>query len=187
LRKAFHIVKALFFYMESSKSSDMSVKELLLKYARFNQWAHKKLLDRISTLTTEQQHETIPSSFDSLYKTVFHVWGAETLWLGRLNLKPVTITGDPLDQSMEKLSEALEKTDQLWLDWIASKEDHELTEKIHYKNKAGQSFQQSYDLLLHHIFNHSTYHNGQLVTMLRALGMDTIPGTDFVTWTYLPA
>jgi uncharacterized damage-inducible protein DinB len=37
-----------------------------------------------------------------------------------------------------------------------------------------------------HIFNHNTYHNGQLVTMLRALGVVTIPATDFIVWTRLP-
>ena len=160
----------------------MLTNELLFKYARYNQWAHKRLLDLINTLTTEQQHAIIPSSFDSLYKTVFHIWSAESLWLGRLNLAPIKITGDPFGESMEKLSEALEAVDQLWADWFASKEDFQLSQKIHYTNMAGQSFHEPYDLLLTHIFNHNTYHNGQLVTMLRALGRDKIPSTDFVAW-----
>jgi uncharacterized damage-inducible protein DinB len=165
----------------------MVVKELLLNYARFNHWAHIRLLDLIGTLSEEQQHAIIPSSFDSLYKTVFHVWGAESLWLGRLNQAPITITGDPFNESMEKLSTALETVDQLWVEWVASKEDDQLVKKLHYHNKAGLAFYQSYDLLLQHIFNHSTYHNGQMVTMLRALGITNIPATDFVAWTFLPA
>jgi uncharacterized damage-inducible protein DinB len=163
----------------------MTVRELLQNYARFNKWAHKRLLDLISTLNSEQQHAIIPSSFDSLYKTVFHVWGAESLWLGRLNLAPITITGDPFNESMEKLSEALEAIDQLWVEWVNSKDDDQLSEKLHYHNKAGLPFYQSYDLLLQHIFNHSTYHNGQLVTMLRTLGVKNLPSTDFVAWTFL--
>jgi uncharacterized damage-inducible protein DinB len=165
----------------------MIVRELLQNYARFNQWAHKRLLDLIHTLTNEQQHNIIPSSFDSLYKTVFHVWGAESLWLGRLNLAPITITGDPFNESMEKLSEALEAIDRLWVEWVESRSDEQLVQKLNYHNKAGIPFTQSYDLLLHHIFNHSTYHNGQLVTMLRALGVQNIPATDFVAWTFLQA
>jgi uncharacterized damage-inducible protein DinB len=161
------------------------VKELLLQYARYNQWAHKKLLDLINALTAEQQHATIPSSFDSLYKTVFHIWGAESLWLGRLKKEPVKISGDPFNKSMENLSKALEIVDHQWVNWFASKDDTQLAEKIHYSNLAGQAFSQSYDLLLLHIFNHNTYHNGQLVTMLRALIVEKIPSTDFVTWTRL--
>ena len=164
----------------------MTVRDLLFRYAQSNHWAHKRLLDLICGLSPEQQHMTIPSSFDSLYKTVFHVWGAESLWLGRLNQAPINITGDPFNGSMDNLSKALESTDQQWVDWFASKDDRILTEILHYKNKAGLPFQQSYDLLLQHVFNHNTYHNGQLVTMLRALGIDKIPSTDFVAWTLLP-
>ena len=163
----------------------MLVKELLLRYARYNQWAHKRLLNLISTLTAEQQHETIPSSFDSLYKTVFHIWGAESLWLGRLNKETIQISDDPFSGSMENLSGGVEAVDQQWIDWFATKKDSQLTEKIHYTNLAGQAFYQPYDLLLLHIFNHNTYHNGQLVTMLRALGVDKIPSTDFIAWTRL--
>ena len=65
----------------------MGVKEMLQNYARFNQWAHERLLDAIGGLSADQHHAIVPSSFDSLYKTVFHVWGAESLWLGRLNLR----------------------------------------------------------------------------------------------------
>jgi uncharacterized damage-inducible protein DinB len=162
----------------------MDVKEMLQKYARFNQWAHEKLLDAIGTLSADQQHAIIPSSFDSLYKTVFHVWGAESLWLGRLNLVPIKITGDPFNESMEKLSNALKAVDQLWVEWVESRNDKQLVQKLNYHNKAGVPFTQSYDLLLHHIFNHSTYHNGQLVTMLRALGVQNIPATDFIAWTF---
>jgi uncharacterized damage-inducible protein DinB len=162
----------------------MVVKELLKNYARYNQWAHKRLFDVIGTLSSEQQHAIIPSSFNSLYKTVFHVWGAERLWLGRLNQEPITITGDPFNESMQPLSTALEAVDQLWIEWVDAKDDHQLTQILHYHNTAGQPFYQSYDLLLHHIFNHSTYHNGQLVTMLRALGVQTIPATDFSAWTF---
>jgi uncharacterized damage-inducible protein DinB len=163
----------------------MPVNELLFKYARYSQWAHKRLLDLINTLTAEQQHATIASSFDSLYKTVFHIWGAESLWLGRLNQQPVKISGDPFNGSMEKLSRALETVDQQWVDWFVSKEEIQLTQKIHYSNLAGLPFHEPYDLLLTHIFNHNTYHNGQLVTMLRALSIDKIPATDFVAWVRL--
>jgi uncharacterized damage-inducible protein DinB len=160
----------------------MLVGELLFKYSLYNQWAHKRLLELINTLGVEQQHKTIPSSFDSLYKTVFHIWSAESLWLGRLNLSSIKISGDPFNESMEKLSDALEAVDQQWVDWFAAKQDFQLTKEIQYTNLAGQSFHQPYDLLLAHIFNHSTYHNGQLVTMLRALSLDKIPSTDFIAW-----
>jgi uncharacterized damage-inducible protein DinB len=163
----------------------MTVKEILHKYALYSQWAHKRLLDLINTLSAEQQHATIPSSFDSVYKTVFHIWSAESLWLGRLKQDPIKISGDPFNGIFEKLSASLELVDQQWADWFNSKEDAQLTGKIHYKNKEGQPFTQPYDLLLTHIFNHNTYHNGQIVSMLRALKIEKIPATDFIVWSRL--
>jgi uncharacterized damage-inducible protein DinB len=38
-----------------------------------------------------------------------------------------------------------------------------------------------YQILLH-LANHNTYHRGQLVNMLRQLGVEKIPQTDFVVW-----
>jgi uncharacterized damage-inducible protein DinB len=105
--------------------------------------------------------------------------------LGRLKQEPIKISGDPFNGSMENITKSLETVDQQWVDWLAEKDDFKLTEKIHYSNLAGQPFHQPYDLLLIHIFNHSTYHNGQLVTMLRALAVDMIPATDFIMWARL--
>ena len=126
-----------------------------------------------------------PVALTACIKQFFHIWGAESLWWGRLNQNPITISGDPFDGSMENLSASLQALDLQWLSWINGKDDMQLAEKIHYKNVAGQPFHEAYDLLLMHIVNHNTYHNGQLVTMLRALGIDKIPSMDFVAWTRL--
>jgi len=37
--------------------------------------------------------------------------------------------------------------------------------------------------ILLHIFNHGTYHRGQLVTILQQLNIQNIPQTDFIVWT----
>lgn len=163
----------------------MTAKGLLLNYALYSQWAHERLLDLINTLTPEQHHTAIPSSFNSLYKTVSHKWGAESIWFARLSNGTAKAPGDPFNGSMEKISNSLKEVDEQWVNWIREKSDSQLSDKMHYTNTAGQEFYQPYDILLTHIFNHNTYHNGQLVTMLRALGVEKIPATDFVAWSRL--
>ena len=139
----------------------MLVKDLLSQYAQYNLWAHKKLLDLIRELSPEQQHATIASSFDSLYKTIYHVWGAESLWFNRLSGEPpLKISGDQFSGSMEDLANALETADRQWVHWFDDKADSQLIQQIHYTNMAGQSFDQPYDTLLHHIFNHNTFITG---------------------------
>jgi len=161
------------------------MKELLDQYAIYTGWAHKRLLDVINTLSAEQQHQEVISSFSSLYKTVYHVWGAETVWLRRFSKEIAVAPEDRFNGSMAELSDGLMEVDQQLLRCVLSKTEEELMGTLAYSNLRGQPFNQPLNILLMHVFNHSTYHNGQLVTMLRQLHADNIPETDFVAWSRL--
>jgi uncharacterized damage-inducible protein DinB len=52
---------------------------------------------------------------------------------------------------------------------------------IDYANTKGRRYANPLGLLIQHQINHSTYHRGQVTTMLRQLGAQAI-GTDFVTF-----
>ncbi len=52
---------------------------------------------------------------------------------------------------------------------------------ISYRGVDGQVFAHTLADLIRHVVNHSTYHRGQLVTMLRQLG-HTPPSTDFTRY-----
>ncbi|MCW3088046.1 MAG: hypothetical protein JWQ78_1432, partial [Sediminibacterium sp.] len=39
--------------------------------------------------------------------------------------------------------------------------------------------------ILLHLFNHGTYHRGQLVTLLRQVGVEEIPRTDYIEFSRL--
>ena len=159
------------------------MKELLDQYARYNVWAHKKLLELINTLNKREQHQEVPSSFNSLYKTVFHVWGAESVWFNRLRHENFRINGDPFGGLMLDLSLALETKDEQLMNWVLSRDENALKEKLAYSNSKGEQFNQPSNQILMQVFNHSTYHNGQMVTMFRQLKIEKIPQTDFIAWT----
>ena len=57
-----------------------------------------------------------------------------------------------------------------------------LTLPLHYTRLNGESYTQPVYKVLAHIFNHSTYHRGQLVTQLRQLGFEDITSTDLTTF-----
>ncbi len=65
---------------------------------------------------------------------------------------------------------------------IESLENEFFQSILTYRNLKGDQFSQPVYQVLHHIFNHSTYHRGQLVTMLRQVGLEKIPSTDFIAW-----
>jgi uncharacterized damage-inducible protein DinB len=45
--------------------------------------------------------------------------------------------------------------------------------------KSGNAISAQYEMLAH-VFNHNTYHRGQLITMLRQVGVTDLPQTDLI-------
>ena len=52
---------------------------------------------------------------------------------------------------------------------------------IRYKTMAGVAYTQPLWQLVQHVANHSTYHRGQVTSLLRQVGGRTVQ-TDMVTW-----
>ncbi|MDC8002004.1 DinB family protein [Aequorivita todarodis] len=55
----------------------------------------------------------------------------------------------------------------------------ELNKLINYTNSKGQNFTNAVSEILFHIVNHSTYHRGQLMSLLKAKGVEPIV-TDYI-------
>ncbi|MEO6252201.1 MAG: DinB family protein [Ferruginibacter sp.] len=158
------------------------MKELLQQYAAYNIWATKQLVDRISKLNEEDTGKEIISSFPSLYKTMQHMWLAEEVWWQRLKLtEHIVLESDTFSGNFNELVNALAKQSQQLKDWVDGATENQLTHVFAYIRNKEQLKMPVYQML-HHVFNHATYHRGQLVTMLNQLGADKIPSTDFTTF-----
>jgi uncharacterized damage-inducible protein DinB len=159
------------------------MKAILQQYCAYNTWANQTLFDAIQALPTEQQTAEVPSSFPSLLKTVLHMWDAEYIWWQRVKLQERIVR--PSDQFNGSFAEAAQEAlrqNRQWEQWINNAQDRVLEHVFQYQNSRKESFKQPiYEMLLH-LFNHGTYHRGQLVTMMRALGVEKIPPTDFIVW-----
>ncbi len=57
--------------------------------------------------------------------------------------------------------------------------EKELTKHINYTNSKGQNFTNSISEIFFHIINHSTYHRGQLMNLLKIKGVEPIV-TDYI-------
>jgi uncharacterized damage-inducible protein DinB len=160
------------------------MKELLRQLARYHYWANQILTERIMLLDPAQQEQTILSSFPSLYKTILHMWDSESVWWQRLKgAESVLLPSKTFNPGFKESVIGLLQQNQLWLEWANScgKEDFKMF--LSYDNSKGEHFEQPIFQMALHVFNHGTYHRGQLVTMLRQLGVEDIPGTDFILWT----
>ena len=155
------------------------MKELLQQYAAYNIWANKLLFERINKLSEEEISKEIASSFPSLYKTVAHMWLAEDAWYQRVKLtENIVLPAENFAGSFAELCNNLGRQSQQWKDWVDAATENQLSHVFAYMRNKEQQKMPVYQMLVH-LFNHATYHRGQLVTMLRQLNADKIPATDF--------
>ena len=155
------------------------MKELLQQYAAYNIWATKLLIERINKLNEEEINKEIISSFPSLYKTLQHIWLAEEVWWKRLKLtENIILQSAAFEGSFTEMTDILAKQSMQFKEWIDNATENQLTHVFAYLRNKEQHKMPVYQML-HHVFNHATYHRGQIVTMLKQLRVDKIPATDF--------
>ena len=158
------------------------MKEILLEYAQYNVWANKRIIDTILDLPEGAVEMKINSSFTSITRTVYHTWSAESIWLQRLQRlqqqvwQETAFFGDfPVACTMwQQTSNDVAK-------FVAELgEDTDLKKSISFFDRSSNPYTMTIHHILQHLFNHSTYHRGQLVTMMRQACADRIPETDFI-------
>jgi uncharacterized damage-inducible protein DinB len=159
------------------------MKELLLQLSGYHTWANQQLIDLIQQLPGEKQTQTVASSFDSLLKTVIHLWDAESIWWQRLKLSErIVIPSETFNGNFNEAASQLLQQNRQWTEWISNSQEHMFQHEFIYLNLKKEQFKQPVYQVLVHVFNHGTYHRGQLVTMLRQLGIEKIPQTDYIVW-----
>lgn len=164
-------------------SSNRTMKDTLSQLAAYNIWANQKLLDVIVALPAEKQNQELASSFKSLYITVLHMLNAESVWWQRMKLQErINLPMETFKGSMLELSNELLQQNRQWQEWVNNATDPMLEHVFQYYTAKSEMYKQPVCQMILHVFNHGTYHRGQLVNMLRQLGIEKIPQTDFIVW-----
>ena len=94
----------------------------------------------------------------------------------------ITRPSDNSNSSMKDVANGLLQQNQQWQEWVSTSTEPILDHVFQYYNQKKESFKQPIFQMMLHVFNHGTYHRGQLVNMLRQLGVEKIPPTDFIVW-----
>ena len=155
----------------------------LNQHLAYNLWANERIGHLLMMQEDEILNRETASSFSSIAKTVLHIWDAETIWLTRL--KGDTISEWPSKSFNGDKSAMLKgfiNTSTALLQYIQSKSESFLQEMIVYKNMKGDAYENPVEEILYHVVNHSTYHRGQIITMLRACDVTQVVSTDLIAW-----
>jgi len=147
---------------------------------QYNLWANRRLLDVCATLTNEQFTRSLVSSFSSVRDTFGHIYGAEWIWNERIQGRlPATLPAANDFPDIASARAKLEEMDQQFADYASRITQEDLDRVMHYKTMGGNEFSNPLWQTLQHLANHSTYHRGQIVTMLRQLGVKPV-STDMI-------
>ena len=153
----------------------------IYKHLTFNIWANTKTAEVLTEVNDEIYYRENKSSFPSIAKTVLHMWGAQNIWLKRLQGESLAAWPYQIEQETKAGQlQGLIQSSQNILDLITSKDDAFLSSLYSYTNMKGEPFTDSVEDTLFHVVNHSTYHRGQIVTMLREEGITKVASTDLI-------
>ncbi len=172
-----------FITIQTPAGKKRNMKGLLVQMAAYNTWANQRILELMLALSEEKQRQELPSSFKSLFDTVLHMWNAESIWWQRLQLQERILSpAENFKGSFIDLSSGLLQQNYQWQDWLDHATEAALEHVFQYQNTKKEQFKQPVYQMILHVFNHGTYHRGQLINMLRQLGAEKLPQTDFIVW-----
>ena len=136
----------------------------------YEKWANAKILDALSQL-----QETDEKSLDILA----HMLLVQMVWYSRI----AGITDPPVwaKKTLEQCKEMYTVNNKILSPFMAQLTDDSLRKDIEYKNTKGQKFTNTSAQILSHMFNHSTYHRGQIVERLKSK-IPQMPVTDLIAF-----
>jgi uncharacterized damage-inducible protein DinB len=147
----------------------------------YTRWANTRVIDAVKALTLEEQHRPLYTSYRSLLGTLEHMFQAERIWLARFKAEPKPSFGKAGEfrdiEDLEAAWRTLAADVERWANSLdAAQLETHLTWHSVVKNR---DFTAPLWQLILHVMNHSSYHRGQVVAMLRQLGHEGV-GTDLV-------
>jgi uncharacterized damage-inducible protein DinB len=138
-------------------------------YAYMN-WSDNRLLDAAATVSDEGLKREQNISAGSIHKLLLHSMGAQWLWLGRWQgdstRKFPTVDELPTLDAVRKRYAEVQQAVKAFLD---AQTDESVQKRVDYIRNG----QPHNNVLLHimtHLVDHSTYHRGQLNSMIKLAG-----------------
>ena len=146
----------------------------------YNSWANERVLESLRPIGQEVFTSNKQASHGSIRGIVAHIAGAEWIWLQRWNgSSPGSLLPEAEFETPEIAVQRLRKTDRDLQEFTSQLTQADLDASRGYKTMEGKAYSNVLSDMLLHVANHSSYHRGQITTLLRQSG--AVPqSTDFI-------
>ena len=147
----------------------MTLQEIMTLF-QYDEWATKRTIESVSLLSEELYKRDLKSSFGSIHGTLFHIYWADCLWLGRWKgTTALPFSADHVED-FGVLNDRWQEYRENLNAYLRDLTDSKLSSPLSYSDTRGNPHSEPLYEQMQHKINHSTYHRGQVVTMLRQLG-----------------
>lgn len=148
----------------------------------YNRWANQRTLNAATELDGDAFTRAMGSSFSSVRDTLAHVLSGEWIWLerwqGRSPTALLNAADFPTVQSLQSRWEGVEQDRRRFIQELTRER---LGKDLAYINRSGEHYSYPLWQQMVHVVNHSSYHRGQVTTLLRQLGAEAV-STDFLAY-----
>jgi uncharacterized damage-inducible protein DinB len=148
----------------------MTTDEVLDLFA-YNAWANRKIFNAAAGLPEEQYSRDLKSSHGGLHGTLAHIVWAEQLWLHRWLSRPNPAVPQGKDlRGLDAVRARWEEVEAQRHAFLEGLREEQLDETRVVKPSTGGEYVHTLAQMIRHAVDHSTYHRGQVVTLVRQLG-----------------
>lgn len=169
--------------LKITEQANTGLAKYFLALADYNTWANTIAIEWLEQINDEQWEQIITSSFSSIKQTAIHIASAEKIWLDFWKKVP-----EPIYLSAEFKGTKKDLTD-IWRAssaglkaFIEKYQEENYLQQVTFRYPKGGEAQMEFWQTFSHIINHSTYHRGQLVTLLRQAGFIKLSSIDLATY-----
>jgi uncharacterized damage-inducible protein DinB len=151
----------------------------------YTEWATDQVLKAADVLPDESFRKDVGISHKSIFGTLVHMAGAEWIWMERWNGRSPAkaeawsrwSTESCADLAMlrERWTELIEQRSK----YVSELDEAKLSDELPFKLLSGDPSSMQLAHQMQHVVNHATLHRGQVVGMIRQLGIEP-PATDLI-------
>jgi len=170
-------------YINMDNNEIASLRSQLVMLTKYNLWANTKVSEFLLKLDPALLDKELISSFKTIRATLYHIWDAELIWFTRLNGTSLAAwPSESFDGPNEEAFDLFTSLSEKFVSFAESCTEEFLQNVIQYTSIEGKNYSNTVYEILTHVMNHSTFHRGQLITMLRNAGYTDLSSTDYITF-----
>jgi len=145
--------------------------------------ASRKVLAAALALPPEDRTKPMSVSHESIANTLAHIYCGDAIWFSRIADPDYPVQPHDALPSLDFVIEEWPRLQAKWEAWANVVTDSDLARQVPFKSRfVGNAGLPAWQIVVH-VVNHATLHRGQIVSMLRQLGMKP-PATDILFYYY---